>query len=1742
MTTTDESVLVLEPVTGMVVCRKCGQGLTLKRGMEQHLKGKHGMEPEMVKVMCEAARAKARKAKETVHGMRGVYLTAPHVGTASGVATVLKALPFFAVHDAFPCPKCPKFFTTAKSFGKHGETEHCMSKEDIEAHGLNAGKVKVQTLMEGSKRQYFPVQLGGGGSECGDRTGCRMSRMGEEVKNGFVMMDEDDVDDVSGEMGQGCGGEKRGDGHFDMKRGGTKETEGRERAGTMDVAVTEGGKGSGTGVDVKMCTPESNDMSSALDALFHCEKTVGKVNVGVGGELANDFIAKFRPEELMEEENVSLPEAYRLCEAPRVGDETEKMVKEDSLFFMEEVDMNCGKLAPSVVKSVTLRPDGQYPRVTRKTREKYALFLCSVVCCAKRMVECGCKRGELVSVEMTKYMELAELVARGDTDAEWCGKTGITELLSARRGLFHVIARKVLLQTIPIYVRTDQLFIRFYLTFKSVMCGDNETYRFCEAEEMSPTLAALQFCCSGVALNTIGGIGDCCEGEERRAEMEEEVMGIVKKALSMERNNAASYIRNLLNLCMSLLMGHTADVRYMDCNDHANCAHIDGVELSMETLGKCMKGWQRKAESLMTDKILFGYNVTVDMVGLLRGMEDKMGRKEAGFMFLKLERNRAARTSLLEGVKAHLSGSFSAKALLGPVDDDEREKGPIGKLGTVDLFRNGVERWLKLCEEVQMYLLSLMHVSGGSPARATEICTLNVQNSSTATRNVFVSQREVVFISRYSKSRCIRGGDKHLGRFMDSTTSKLFLMYLTMIRPIEVVFIQFLTGDENLWKEHMLSMFCERGVQMRDDRVRTVVTSLLEEQGIRLTFQQLRHFMTGMAKTIGSRENMDLQLVAEEVEETAHELAGHSASSVQRAYARSWEEHTSISTNSLARFRNWCFIWHRHLGLMEGAAKSGTTGCKRTEVSNDGGGDAKKWKYGNAVGEEAMEMLSEHISNRVSQSLRGSLTGDGGSGSGRKHMSPTPVSWNGLESPTPAMSPLQVRTPHSDGGRGNNSSWSREEAVVLIRPCFRSADGNGRSMLPELRKMLRNPSALFKSQMQCEVCAFLTQRLGDALVVMPTGSGKTLCYLLPAFIEGEDHCTVVFLPLVALRRQIAAICEEYGLSVREWWNRDPGRYGHGQVYLFAAEHLELVQCIRFMHMLSTTGRLKRIVVDEVHLTVQWADFRPSMANMRFALKSLKCHVPRVLLSATVPPFEARSVLEMHGVHYAALFRMPTVRRNLRLTVSTVQIGRFSSMTKALIGELCTVMDDICARHGRNNPNGFRIIVYVQQSKFISDIAEGIVTGNNDGRLDVVMYCGSMSEERKQHMHGKWISPLGRKVRVMVCTKAFGTGIDSENVRAVIHFGGSDSLVEYAQEVGRAGRDGKAADGVVIFMKNYAKFIMNILTTGVRKPSEDDNDDTAMKRARCSNFAEFQGWVENTSDCRKNALYETIDGESCGLCVFNELSINCDVCEKMNGADLDGPVEIVVEHNGVDGQCKEEMEEMSQVGMERDEQGDIHRWRTIPSVRRTLDYHSSNTLEVAPPTKTLDGIVDMEISKVGEDADMFITAVKEVSRALRSVCIVCTVRAGSIRIHQKCAYKRLCGSCYSSQHLRNVCTLKVFYEQKCYMCGIGKVRGIDIHDANFGKRTCEFPNIGGICYQLWYQRVEEDEVLKQLMTETEQGTLLLRPRSLRPGKVREFTSWLNKETDGIPTRLRVAMVWAARNQIVSISNAAMAILT
>ncbi|RYY00724.1 MAG: ATP-dependent DNA helicase RecQ, partial [Gammaproteobacteria bacterium] len=314
----------------------------------------------------------------------------------------------------------------------------------------------------------------------------------------------------------------------------------------------------------------------------------------------------------------------------------------------------------------------------------------------------------------------------------------------------------------------------------------------------------------------------------------------------------------------------------------------------------------------------------------------------------------------------------------------------------------------------------------------------------------------------------------------------------------------------------------------------------------------------------------------------------------------------------------------------------------------------------------------------------------------------------------------------------------------------------------------------FRSQQEEIIQSVLEGK--DTLALLPTGGGKSICYQVPAL--AQDGICLVVSPLIALmkdqvenlkKRGIGALVIYSGMQRKDIIRTlENARQDYFKFLYVSPERLETSLFKEYLPALN----VNLIAVDEAHCISQWGyDFRPSYLKIA-SLREEIPDVPVLAVTASATAAVQKDICEKLHFRKPNIFRQSFERKNLSYSVFQVE----AKATK-LVDILKKVQGSA--------------IVYCKSRKKTSEVAALLQMHG----LSANFYHAGLAQEERSKRQQEWID---NKTRIIVCTNAFGMGIDKPDVRVVVHMDAPDCLENYYQEAGRCGRDGKKAYAVLLY--------------------------------------------------------------------------------------------------------------------------------------------------------------------------------------------------------------------------------------------------------------------------------------------------------------------------------------------------------
>ncbi|CAH9049618.1 ATP-dependent DNA helicase RecQ [Pseudoalteromonas holothuriae] len=362
----------------------------------------------------------------------------------------------------------------------------------------------------------------------------------------------------------------------------------------------------------------------------------------------------------------------------------------------------------------------------------------------------------------------------------------------------------------------------------------------------------------------------------------------------------------------------------------------------------------------------------------------------------------------------------------------------------------------------------------------------------------------------------------------------------------------------------------------------------------------------------------------------------------------------------------------------------------------------------------------------------------------------------------------------------------------------------------------------------------------DALVLLPTGGGKSLCYQIPALTL--PGLTVVISPLISLMQDQVAQLQALDIKAEfvnnsltfEQQQNIYQRLHQGDIKLLYVAPEKVLQ-YEFKERLRHLN-ISLFAIDEAHCVSHWGhDFRPHYCR----LSELKQHfpvVPMMALTATADTATRRDIVQQLGLNQPYIHTGSFDRPNIRYTIEE----KFKPLSQ--------LMRYLKTQKGQSG------IIYCTSRKRVDDISQKLA----DAGFNAAAYHAGMSNEQRQFVQTAFSRD---DIHIVVATVAFGMGINKSNVRFVLHYDIPKSIEAYYQETGRAGRDGLAAEAIMYF---------DPADIGRVKRFFEDIEDEHRRRVEEQRFNAMASFAE-AQTCRRQILlnyFSEYQREPCG---------NCDIC-------------------------------------------------------------------------------------------------------------------------------------------------------------------------------------------------------------------------------------------------------------------------
>ena len=347
----------------------------------------------------------------------------------------------------------------------------------------------------------------------------------------------------------------------------------------------------------------------------------------------------------------------------------------------------------------------------------------------------------------------------------------------------------------------------------------------------------------------------------------------------------------------------------------------------------------------------------------------------------------------------------------------------------------------------------------------------------------------------------------------------------------------------------------------------------------------------------------------------------------------------------------------------------------------------------------------------------------------------------------------------------------------------------------------------------------------DVLAIMPTGGGKSICYQVPALCL--DGITIVISPLISLMKDQVDALKTMGVKARlinsslsnSEYNEALEEIENDEckIIYIAPERLDSMDFVNIIR----GKNISQVAIDEAHCVSQWGhDFRVSYKKIPYFINRLDKRPIVTAFTATASNEVREDIINILNLHNPAVYITGFDRENL-----SINIVKSSSKNKYTL--------DYVENH--KNESG---IIYASTRKEVETIYEGLLKRN----YSVAKYHAGLSNEARKEYQENFIND---DIKIMVATNAFGMGIDKPNIRWVLHYNMPQSIENYYQEIGRAGRDGEDSECVLLFSPGDVHTQKYLVEVGIENPER--------KRVQYKKLQQMVDLVYSNTCYRKSIL-------------------------------------------------------------------------------------------------------------------------------------------------------------------------------------------------------------------------------------------------------------------------------------------------
>lgn len=672
--------------------------------------------------------------------------------------------------------------------------------------------------------------------------------------------------------------------------------------------------------------------------------------------------------------------------------------------------------------------------------------------------------------------------------------------------------------------------------------------------------------------------------------------------------------------------------------------------------------------------------------------------------------------------------------------------------GTVFLDRQRMLRYLDHQKTFLGLLFTALHLACAVPSRAAEYNTLLLSETGDRHRSLYHDPNGLFLIFRYTKQTAVFGFGQPVPKYVGNRVGAILIRYLTFALPTARAFAQKLRLDDGLvghspsdaLSTHLFAT--HTGIlpgHFLTSRFRHVMQTVGD---LPLSMSDYRHVCIAFARKYISPELSDMSTVPELIELAAN----HTARTGRELYAHHQEEPENGMAERLLQQHLICTAWQGWIGLgpkfnpkkMNDLPASGSPDARRLAQQLAAvDGNVKQTPPADLA--LALTFAIECLEQEVRQAL-----------------------FRATAQVTSGPPPLAQKVSLSG----------------VTDPC----------LVGGLQAALGDDRARFKDPSMLRTLDVILHRGQDVLAIYPTGSGKSTLIWLPSLLS--EGVTVMISLHQRLTEDILPTAARTGLNVVRY-SADLTIGACPRLVYVAVENITSDHFCEFIKSLHAAKMLDRIVIDEVHTVLLQVNFRQKLRALLHLKAKLNLKgVPSLWLTATLPPHWEPILARWLDttINDVYVVRASSNRPNLRyLQVDDKTLSSSANITtdawnKVVVAFIARELDG-CLTGDNDDPT--RIIVYIPYVKDMVDVHAAFL--KHAGAIwPSELYHAQLPIEEKNKSFANWMTGVSK---VMFATSALGQGVDCPHVRKVFFVGNPFNVVDFAQQAGRAGRDGSPAD-------------------------------------------------------------------------------------------------------------------------------------------------------------------------------------------------------------------------------------------------------------------------------------------------------------------------------------------------------------